>query len=145
MFVATSCWFQLITFQFNFKLALKENSLDKQKDMDHTFCFTIRCGTPKWNNHVVFRPIIRWYDIEAKSDLIQKLWKRLNKKNLWNLGTEVNHSEMKEIKSVKLRDNLKIHQRQTGHIVISIQMMRHLFLAVANIISEHRSIRKKIL
>ena len=67
------------------------------------------------------------------------------KKNLWNLGTEVNHSEMKEIKSVKLRDNLKIHQRQTGHIVISIQMTRHLFLAVANIISEHRSIRKKIL
>ena len=67
------------------------------------------------------------------------------KKKLWNLGTEVNHLEMKEIKSVKLRDNLKIHQRQTGHIVISIQMMRHLFLAVANIISEHRSNRKKIM
>ena len=62
---------------------------------------------------------------------------------MWNLGTEVNHTEMKEIKSVKLRDNLKIHQRQTGHMVTSIQMMRNLFLAVANIISERRSIRKK--
>ena len=65
------------------------------------------------------------------------------KKKLWNLGTEVNHLEMKEIKSVKLRDNLKIHQRQTGNMVTS--MMRYLFLAVANIISEHRLIRKKIL
>ena len=65
------------------------------------------------------------------------------KKKLWNLGTEVNHLEMKEIKSVKLRDNLKIHQRQTGNMVTS--MMRYLFLAVANIISEHRLTRKKIL
>ena len=65
------------------------------------------------------------------------------KKKLWNLGTEVNHLEMKEIKSVILRDNLKIHQRQTGNMVTS--MMRCLFLAVANIISEHRLIRKKIL
>ena len=67
------------------------------------------------------------------------------KKKLWNLGTAVNHSEMEEIKSVKLRDNLKIHRRQTGHIVTSIQMMRNLFFAVANIISEHQSICKKIL
>ena len=52
---------------------------------------------------------------------------------------------MEEIKSVKLRDNLKIHQRQTGHMVTSIQMMRNLFFAVANIISEHQSICKKIL
>ena len=74
-----------------------------------------------------------------------KPWKRLNKKKLWNLGTAVNHLEMEEIKSVKLRDNLKIHKRQTGHMVTSIQMMRNLFFAVANIISEHQSICKKIL
>ena len=67
------------------------------------------------------------------------------KKKLWNLGTAVNRSEMEEIKSVKLRDNLKIHRRQTGHIVTSIQMIRNLFFAVANIISEHQSICKKIL
>ena len=67
------------------------------------------------------------------------------KKKLWNLGTAVNRSEMEEIKSVKLRDNLKIHRRQTGHMVTSIQMMRNLFFAVANIISEHQSICKKIL
>ena len=62
---------------------------------------------------------------------------------MWNLGTAVNHLEMGEIKSVKLRDNLKIHKRQTGHMVTSIQMMRNLFFAVANIISEHQSICKK--
>ena len=67
------------------------------------------------------------------------------KKKLGKLGTAVNRSEMEEIKSVKLTDNLRIHQRQTGHIVISIQMMRNLFFAVANMISEHRSICKKIL
>ena len=67
------------------------------------------------------------------------------KKKLWNLGTAVNRSEMEDIKSVKLRDNLKIHQGQTEHMVISIQMMRNLFFAVANMISEHRSICKKIL
>ena len=90
--------------------------------------------------------IIRWYNIEANSELLQKLSKRLNrKKKFWNLGTAVNRSEMEEINSVKLTDNLRIHQRQTGHIVISIQMMRNLFFAVANMISEHRSICKKIL
>ena len=69
----------------------------------------------------------------------------LVKKKLWNLGTAVNRSEMEDIKSVKLRDNLKIHQGQTEHMVTSIQMMRNLFFAVANIISEHRSICKKIM
>ena len=69
----------------------------------------------------------------------------LKKKRLRNLWTTVNRSEMEEIKSVKLRDNLKIHQRQTGHMVTSIQMMRNLFFAVANIISEHQSICKKVL
>ena len=64
------------------------------------------------------------------------------KKKLWTLGTAVNRSEMEEIKSVKLRDSLKIHKRQTGHMVTSIQMMRNLFVAVANIISEHQSICK---
>ena len=54
--------------------------------------------------------------------------------NLWNLGTAVNHPEMEEIKSLKLRDNLKTHQRQTGDMVTSIQMMRNLFFAAANII-----------
>ena len=34
----------------------------------------------------------------------------LKKKRLRNLWTIVNRSEMEEIKSVKLRDNLKIHQ-----------------------------------
>ena len=65
------------------------------------------------------------------------------KKKLWTLGKAVNRSEMEEIKSVKLRDSLKIHKRQTGHMVTSIQMMRNLFVAVANIISEHQSICKK--
>ena len=69
----------------------------------------------------------------------------LVKKKLWNLGEAVNRSEMEDIKSVKLRDNLKIHQGQTEHMLTSIQMMRNLFFAVANIISEHRSICKKIL
>ena len=69
----------------------------------------------------------------------------LVKKKLWNLGAAVNRSEMEDIKSVKLRDNLKIHQGQTEHMVTSIQMMRNLFCAVANMISEHRSICKKIL
>ena len=93
--------------------------------------------------NMFFRAIIRWYDIEANSKLIQKLWKRLNKKHLRNLRTAVNHSETEEIKSVKLRDNLKIHQQQTGHMVTSIQMMRNLFFAVANMISDHRSFCKK--
>ena len=84
-------------------------------------------------NKRVFRAIIRWYDIEAKSELLQKLLKRLNKKNLRNLGAAVYHSEMGEIKSLKLRDNLKIHQQQTEHMVTSIQMMRNLFFAVANV------------
>ena len=96
-----------------------------------------------WNNHVVFRPIIRWYDIEANSELIQKLWKRLNKIQIRNLGTAINHSEMEEIKSVKLRDNLKIYQQQIGHMVTSLQMMRNLFFAFGNIVSAHRSICKK--
>ena len=66
------------------------------------------------------------------------------KKKLWTLGTAVKEmKEMEEIKSVKLRDNLKIHKRQTEHMVTSIQMMRNLFFAVANIISEHQSICKK--
>ena len=66
------------------------------------------------------------------------------KKKKWgNLGTAVNRSEMEDIKCVKLRDNLKIHQGQTGNMVTFIQMMRN--LSVANIISEHRSICKKIL
>ena len=69
----------------------------------------------------------------------------LVKKKLWNLGEAVNRSEMEDIKSVKLRDNLKIHQGQTEHMLTSIQMMRNLFFAVANMISEHRSICKKIL
>ena len=69
----------------------------------------------------------------------------LVKKKLWNLGAAVNRSEMEDRKSVKLRDNLKIHQGQTEHMLTSIQMMRNLFFAVANIISEHRSICKKIL
>ena len=60
-----------------------------------------------------------------------------------NLGTALNHSEMEEIKSVKLRDNLKIYQQQIGHMVTSLQMMRNLFFAVANIVSSHRSICKK--
>ena len=90
-----------------------------------------------------FRAIIRWYDIEVDSKLIQKLWKRPNKKRLRNLRTAVNHSVMEEIKSVKLRDKLKIYQRKTGHMMTSIQMMWRLFFAVANIISEHRSICKK--
>ena len=81
---------------------------------------------------------------------ILSLYKRfendlVKKKKLWNLGTAVNRSEMEDIKSVKLRDDLKIHQGQTEHMVTSIQMMRNLFFAVANIISEHRSICKKIL
>ena len=50
---------------------------------------------------------------------------------------------MEEIKSVKLRDNLKIYQQQIGHMVTSLQMMRNLFFAVANIVSAHRSISKK--
>ena len=50
---------------------------------------------------------------------------------------------MEEIKSVKLRDNLKIYQQQIGHMVTSLQMMRNLFFAVANIVSAHRSICKK--
>ena len=77
-----------------------------------------------------------------------KVWAKTTqykKKKLWNLGTAVNRSEMEEIKSLKLRDNLKIHKRQTGHKVTSIQMIRNLFFAVANIISEHQSICKKIL
>ena len=68
--------------------------------------------------------MIRWYNIEVKSEL----------KKLWNLGTAVNHPEMEEIKSLKLRDNLKIHQWKTEHMVTSIQMMRNLFFAAANII-----------
>ena len=43
------------------------------------------------------------------------------KKRLRNLWTTVNRSEMEEIKSVKLRDNLKIHQQQTEHMVTSTQ------------------------
>ena len=35
------------------------------------------------------------------------------RKHLWNLGTAVNRSGMEEIKSIRLRDNLKIHQQQT--------------------------------
>ena len=58
----------------------------------------------------------------------------IKKKNFWNLGTAINHPEMEEIKSLKLRDNLKTHQRQTGDMVTSIQMMRNLFFAAANII-----------
>ena len=45
----------------------------------------------------------------------------LKKKRLRNLWTTVNRSEMEEIKSVKLRDNLKIHQQQTEHMVTSTQ------------------------
>ena len=75
---------------------------------------------------------------------ILSLYKSFERK-LWNLGAAVNRSEMEDIKSVKLRDNLKIHQGQTEHMLTSIQMMRNLFFAVANIISEHRSICKKIL
>ena len=56
------------------------------------------------------------------------------KKKLWNLGTAINHPEMEEIKSLELRDNLKTHQRQTGDMVTSIQMMRNVFFAAANII-----------
>ena len=74
---------------------------------------------------------------------MQKLWKRLNKIQIRNLGTAINHSEMEEIKSLKLRDNLKIYQQQIGHMVTSLQMMRNLFFAVANIVSAHRSICKK--
>ena len=65
-------------------------------------------------NTMFFRAVIRWYDIEAVWAHTKAL-KRLNKKHLWNLGTEVNRPEMEGIKSVKLRDDLKIHQRQTGH------------------------------
>ena len=73
-------------------------------------------------NISVFRAIIRWYDIEANSKLIQKLCKQPNKKRLRNLRTAVNHSEIEEKKSVKLRDKLKIYQRQTEHMMTSIQM-----------------------
>ena len=86
---------------------------------------------------MVLKQILSLYK-SFENDLVKK-------KQLWNLGTAVNRSEMEDIKSVKLRDNLKIHQGQTEHMVTSIQMMRNLFFAVANIISEHRSICKKIL
>ena len=43
------------------------------------------------------------------------------KKRLRNFWTAVNRSEMEEIKSVKLRENLKIHQQQTEHMVTSTQ------------------------
>ena len=131
------------------------NPRDKHKDLGFIFLFYNTIWDSSllkdlfyhfyngWNNHVVFRPIIRWYDIEANSELIQKLWKRLNKSQIRNLETAINHSEMEEIKSVKLRDNLKIYQQQIGHMVTSLQMMRNLFFAVANIVSAHRSISKK--
>ena len=62
---------------------------------------------------------------------------------MWNLGTAVNRSELEEIKSIRLRDNLKIHQQQTGYMVTSLKFMRNSNFAVVNIISEHRSISKK--
>ena len=41
---------------------------------------------------------------------------------MWNLGTAVNRSELEEIKSIRLRDNLKIHQQQTGYMVTSLKI-----------------------
>ena len=41
---------------------------------------------------------------------------------MWNLGTAVNRSELEEIKSIRLRDNFKIHQQQTEYMVTSLKI-----------------------
>lgn len=90
-----------IDFTSTFKLAFKVKSLGKHKDQIHL-------NLPSFCKGSTIR---RKYSLSLLS--ILNLKKALQNKEL-KLGT-VNCSEAKDKELIKLKDNLKIHQLQTGY------------------------------